>query len=254
MTASFEDPRRMTAEDVRSFGFGETRGFTRGYEESDVDTFVAKVADEIDVRDREIEANHQEIEHLTRRIMAGSADRVTQSVNILSRAQKTADEAVARADEHSARVMTEARAFYDDARRQAAKIVDEAARQAEEVAELAAADHGEIARQTAYLQTMREVARTQIEAFLMGLYDRVAQEYGQAHPAAAAEATAAQERQRPRAPIIASPQSAPPPSSATPVSGAPVGNPPGGPAPDNAAPEARTPVTAQAHQPAAPAR
>lgn len=169
--------------------FAETRGFSRGYDEAEVDAYVSRAAQDLADRDAELDAVRQEVEHLRGRLMSGDNERVMQSLNILTRAQKTADETVGRADEHSARVMTEARTLHDEARRQAARIIDESHRQAQEVAEQAVADHGELARQTAYLQTMREVARTQMEAFLMGLYDRVAQEYGRADPRAVAEAS-----------------------------------------------------------------
>jgi DivIVA domain-containing protein len=168
--------------------FAETRGFSRGYDEGEVDAYVARVQRQLADLSRELQEVREEAQHLRDRLMRGDNERVLQSLNVLTRAQKTADETVSRADEHSARVMQEARALHDEARRQATRIVDESHRRAQEVAEQAVADHGELARQTAYLETMRDVARTQIEAFLMGLYDRVATEFGQADPRAAAEA------------------------------------------------------------------
>jgi DivIVA domain-containing protein len=196
MTASVEGAHRMTGADVRAYGFRETRGLTRGYDEAEVARFVERVARELDERDSELSATREEVDHLKRRILAAEPDRITESVNVLTRAQKTADDTIARADEHSARVMTEARRFYDDARRKAAEIVDEASRQAQEMAEQAAVDHGELAAQTVYLKTLRETTRVQLEAFLMGLYDQVAREYSRAHPQAVAQATPRPQRQR----------------------------------------------------------
>jgi DivIVA domain-containing protein len=196
MTASFEGAHRMTGADVRAYAFRETRGLARGYDEGEVQQFVESLARELDEREAELRSHKEEIDHLKRRILAAEPDRITESVNVLTRAQKTADETVARADEHSARVMTEARRFYDEARHQAAKIVDEAHRQADEMAKRAAVDHGELEAQTVYLQTLREATRTQLEAFLMGLYDHVAREYSRAHPQAVADATAGAQRPR----------------------------------------------------------
>ncbi|HEY5116968.1 MAG TPA: hypothetical protein VIJ00_15710, partial [Nakamurella sp.] len=48
--------------------------------------------------------------------------------------------------------------------------------------------------QTAYLRTLRDATRTQMEAFLEGLLDHVAEEYGRAHPIAAQAANATTSR------------------------------------------------------------
>jgi hypothetical protein len=81
--------------------------------------------------------------------------------------------------------MAEARSLYDDARRRAAEMVEEAHRQATAAADAAASTHGELERQTAYLRTLRDVTRIQMEKFLGGLLDHVAAEYGKALPSAA---------------------------------------------------------------------
>ena len=132
------------------------------------------------------------------------------AISVLTSAQQTADRTVAEADGYSARVMSEARDLYEDARRNAAVLEQEAEDKARAVYEDASSRADAIERetiakieqleltsmsaqkeldaQTAYLRTLRDATRTQMEAFLEGLLDRVAEEYGRAHPMAAAEA------------------------------------------------------------------
>jgi cell division septum initiation protein DivIVA len=141
---------------------------------------------------RRLRDQEQEVATLKRRIMEpDNQDRVLQSVDVLTKAQMTADSTVANANAYSGRVMAEARSLYDDARRRAAEMVDEAHRQATAAADVAASTHGELERQTAYLRTLRDVTRIQMEKFLGGLLDHVAAEYGKALPGAA-EAAAQQ--------------------------------------------------------------
>ena len=49
----------------------------------------------------------------------------------------------------------------------------------------------ELDQQTAYLRTLRDTSRVQIQSFLEGLLDHVTDEYGKAHPIAAEAASAA---------------------------------------------------------------
>ena len=122
-------------------------------------------------------------------------------------AQITADATVAQADEYSARVMTEARELYDDTRRHAAVLEQETQdkakavyedallrveaferENAERLAQLTVDTdiaQREVDEQTAYLKTLRDAARTQLEIFLEGMLDHVTEAYGRANPAAA---------------------------------------------------------------------
>jgi hypothetical protein len=119
---------------------------------------------------------------------------------------------VAQADDYSARVMSEARDLYENARRNAATLEQETEDKAkgvyddalaraatlereaqDHVAQLtltAATAQTELDSQTAYLRTLRDATRTQLEVFLEGLLDHVAGEYGRAHPMAAEAANA----------------------------------------------------------------
>jgi DivIVA domain-containing protein len=182
----------LTAEDVRHARFPETRGRSLGYDPGHVDAFLQRCATGVEQLTRRLQDQEQEIATLKRRIMEpDNQDRVLQSVDVLTKAQMTADSTVANANAYSGRVMAEARSLYDDARRRAAEMVEEAHLQATAAADAVASTHGELERQTAYLRTLRDVTRIQMEKFLGGLLDHVAAEYGKALPGAA-EAAAQQ--------------------------------------------------------------
>jgi DivIVA domain-containing protein len=176
----------LTAEDLRRTTFPETRGRSLGYDPAHVDAFIERCAASLEQQTARLHGQEKEIAALKRRIMEpDNQDRVLQSLNVLTKAQLTADSTVANANAYSGRVMAEARSMYDDARRRAAEMVEEAHRQATAAADVAASTHGELERQTAYLRTLRDVTRIQMEKFLGGLLDHVAAEYGKAQPSAA---------------------------------------------------------------------
>ena len=182
----------VTAEDLRRTTFPETRGRSLGYDPAHVDAFIERCAAGLEQLTSRLREQEQEIASLKRRIMEpDNQDRVLQSLNVLTKAQLTADSTVANANAYSGRVMAEARSMYDDARRRAAEMVEEAHRQATAAADVAANTHGELERQTAYLRTLRDVTRVQMEKFLGGLLDHVAAEYGKAQPSAAEAAAPA---------------------------------------------------------------
>lgn len=183
---------RLTAEDLRKTTFPETRGRSLGYDEQAVAAFVERCAASVEQLTAQVREREEEVERLRRRVIEpDNQDRVLQALSVLTKAQQTADTTVANANAYSGRVMAEARSLYDDARSKAAEMAEEAHRQAEEAADAVAAEHGEMERQTAYLRTLRDVTRTQMEKFLAGLLDHVAEEYGRAYPEAA-EAAAKQ--------------------------------------------------------------
>lgn len=174
----------LAPSDVTSMRFPETKGFGRGYDEAEVDAFIARCAIEIqrlNIQIEELEAQTKEM------IPRPPTDEriVLQSVSILTTAQQTADKTVKTADEYSARVMSEARAIYDDARRKSTAMLDDAHRLASKAIDQANDRHEEIERQTVYLRALRDSTKVQVETFLSGLLDHVTNEYGRAIPAAA---------------------------------------------------------------------
>ena len=221
MTDSTAEPRslvQVTGADLQTVTFATSKGFGRGYDQHEVDAFVQRCAtlvDGLQGRLAEVTAGYEsQIAELRERIERDSrSNEVAQAMSVLITAQQTADKTVAQADEYSATVMSEARALYEDTRRNAATLQQETEDKARHVYEEAlgraeaiereATDRvkrmnlnsesvqAELDQQTAYLRTLRDTSRIQIQTFLEGLLDHVAEEYGRAHPIAAEAATEA---------------------------------------------------------------
>ena len=207
-SASWIEDGRLTLSDLQTVRFHESQGFGRGYDESEVDAFIARCASELQRLARRVD----ELEaQASTNAMKGSTDGyiATQSATILSAAQQTADTTVKNADEYSARVMAEARTMYDDARRKSTKMLDDAYQVATETIDQANERHEEIERQTVYLRALRDSTKVQVETFLSGLLDHVTSEYGRALPAAVeavqrgdASSTELRPLERPERPVI----------------------------------------------------
>ena len=196
-----------TGADLRAISFPASHAFGRGYDPREVDAYAARCAALVDDLRQQLQAQAQQISELRDRIERDSrSQEVVHAVSILTSAQQTADRTVAEADSYSTKVMSDARNLYEDARRNAATleqeteakakhVYDEALARAsslereteQRVADLtmsAVTAQAELDQQTAYLRTLRDATRTQMEVFLEGMLDRVAEEYGKAHPLA----------------------------------------------------------------------
>ncbi|WP_420120596.1 DivIVA domain-containing protein [Nakamurella sp.] len=221
MTDSTSEPRsldQITGADLQTVTFASSKGFGRGYDQHEVDAFVQRCATLVDGLQRrlaEVTAGYEsQVAELRDRIDRDSrSNEVAQAMSVLITAQQTADTTVAQADEYSAKVMAEARELYEDTRKNAATLEQETEDKARhvyqealsraEAIEREAADRVErmnlnsesvqadLDQQTAYLRTLRDTSRIQIQTFLEGLLDHVAEEYGRAHPIAAEAATEA---------------------------------------------------------------
>lgn len=226
MTDSTSGPHsvdQVTGADLQTVTFATAKGFGRGYDPHEVDAFVDRCATVVDgLRSRltEVTAGYEsQIAELRERIDRDSrSNEVAQAMSVLITAQQTADKTVAQADEYSATVMAEARELYEDTRKNAATLEQETEDKARHVYEEAlsraeaiereAADRvermnlnsesvqAELDQQTAYLRTLRDTSRIQIQTFLEGLLDHVAEEYGRAHPIAAEAANEATAHRR----------------------------------------------------------
>jgi cell division septum initiation protein DivIVA len=210
----------ITGADFANVTFAPAKGFSRaGYDPREVDAFLVDSADAVNRlnerlvhTEKRLQAAAVEIEQLRSRIDRDSrSHHVEQAVSVLTTAQITADNTVARADDYSARVMAEARDFADATRRDAAILEQETEKKAQavyddalrRVADFEHANEERLAQltlsasiaqqeldgQTAYLRTLRDATRVQMEVFLEGLLDHLAEEYGRAHPMAAGAAT-----------------------------------------------------------------
>jgi DivIVA domain-containing protein len=162
--------------DLGEISFSETKAFGgRGYDEQEVDAFVATVTHELDrlrSRVKELEAETGELRAAAPR----DADVVAQSLSILTSAQQAADTAVASADEYSGRVIAEARQAYNDASQRAQEIMDEAQR----AAELASATQSELDKRTVYLAALHDSVKVQLTSTLEAILDHVTSEYQKA--------------------------------------------------------------------------
>jgi cell division septum initiation protein DivIVA len=151
-----------------------------------VEIFLDEVAQAVEALEQALDASSTEIQRLERRVIEGPrGEEVVQAVNIISSAQRTADGVVAEADSYSTRVMTNARELYDDATRRVAQLEAEAEENLRRLTVSAQIEQHELDRQTAYLRTLRDVSRTQMERFLASMLEHIAGEYGRAHPIAA---------------------------------------------------------------------
>jgi len=185
-TSAASTHKAISAELIRTVEFHSSKYGNRGYDTASVDTFLDDVADTIDGLEQALDESSAEIKRLERRVIEGPrGEEVVQAVNIISNAQRTADGIVAEADSYSTRVMTNARELYEDATRRVAQIEEEAEANLRRLALSAQIEQDELDRQTAYLRTLRDVSRTQMERFLSSMLDHVAGEYGRAHPIAA---------------------------------------------------------------------
>ena len=217
-TSGLRNLEKVTGADLQAITFATSKGFGRGYDQHEVDSFVvrcAQVVDRLRARIDDVAAQYQsQIAELQERIDRDSrSNEVAQAMSVLITAQQTADNTVAQADGYSAKVMAEARGLYEDTRKNAATLEQETEDKARHVYEEAlsrseaiereATDRvarmnlnsetvqAELDQQTAYLRTLRDTSRVQIQSFLEGLLDHVTDEYGKAHPIAAEAASAA---------------------------------------------------------------
>ena len=219
-TNNFRDADAVTGSDLQNVAFASSKVLGRGYDHVEVEAFVKRCADLVDrlrghLRDRDatILGLQVQVDTLQERIDRDSrSNEVANAISVLTTAQQTADKTVGQADEYSAKVMSEARDLYEDARRNAATIEQEAEAKAKHVYEVAlgraesleretttkvarltlsaTTAQQELESQTAYLRTLRDTTKTQMEAFLESLLDHVTDAYGQAHPMAAEAASA----------------------------------------------------------------
>jgi hypothetical protein len=208
MTHAMSEETPGMQNDLPPVHFATSKAFARGYDSHAVDQYVAHCASVVDDLNRQLAHAHSEMEKMRARIDRDSrSHEVQQAVSVLTNAQVTADSTIAEADAFSARVMSEAKKVYEDARRDAAILEQETERKARAVYEDALrrteALEGEAQRriesltldanmaqqrldgQTAYLRTLRDATRTQMEAFLEGMLNHLSDEYGRAHPIAA---------------------------------------------------------------------
>jgi DivIVA domain-containing protein len=196
--------RRLNPADVHDVRFTRGTMLRPGYNEGEVDRFLARVADDLarhvqekaELRDRVRALQHQ-LESLSEH-----AENVVvpeppseQAVRIIAAAQQTADSYVAEAEEFSRQVTGEARAQYEEqirtARENAGAIIqaaqEAAARMSGPPAEIGSGEERsveELQEQAAYLKAFGQAVRVQLRSYLEALLEDVESEWGRADPAA----------------------------------------------------------------------
>ncbi|WBB80796.1 cell division protein DivIVA [Micromonospora sp. WMMD882] len=134
---------RMTADRVRRWEFSSASFTRRGYDHQDVDRFRMQVADELDLLAAQLATLRAENERLTDRVElhrhgvipnAGPAAPAAKEVNLLSAAQREAEQIIAQAHDYARRVAEYARMQYDS-------YLQAAAEEARQEAERAVQDY-----------------------------------------------------------------------------------------------------------------
>ncbi|GLX00393.1 DivIVA domain-containing protein [Microtetraspora sp. NBRC 16547] len=182
------DHQPLTPDRVRNQEFSRSKIGQRGYSADEVRTFLYRVAEDMASGDREKADLRADVDRMRQwykehGINMNPADMVqlgglsVDAVNILSRAQQTADAQIAEAEDYARQIIGQARQQYE-------QILQEAKQRAEEAAERAAgtyregaapqtADAEELERRIAYLRTFAEVTQVQLRAVLEGLAQEV---------------------------------------------------------------------------------
>ncbi len=217
---------RLTPDVVQAVTFPSARLGRRGLDEEHVRAFCGQVERELVRLFNERTALADEVQRLRRRVLGLSGDDAeagyrqddahVQAVRILSKAQQTADNYVADAQEYSRQLAQDARRRRDEilteARKHAAVMLEEAHAEASSAAEAALAaprtqppdpDRRELEAELAYLRTFSDVYRTHLHAYLDALLRNV-EEWERAEKTSLAAARASLPR------LPQNPQPAPP--------------------------------------------
>ena len=220
-------PEVMTAARLRTVELVHAKGFGRGYDPRAVDELIAGCASTIELLTSRLAATCSELIRVRTELdELQSRAGADQAVQILKTAQATADAIITRTMAEQERAAEEARELAEQARavavaqqreneRRARQVAEEAAQYAaalqrqagERLRRLTVATEmaeQEIEREATQLQTFRNSTKTQIDEFIDGMLDHVAEQYGRAHPLAAQAAAAATPRSQPVAQVNAS--------------------------------------------------
>jgi cell division septum initiation protein DivIVA len=197
MTVLSQRDQRLTPDIVQSVSFPNSRLGRRGLDEDHVRVFCKQVELELVRLLNERTSLQEEVRRLRARILGRDSegggpgyrreDAHVQAVGILSRAQLTADQYVADAQEYSRKLAEDARRRRDEvlaeAHSLAAHVLEEAHERGNQAAQAALAQQsasgsparGELEAELAYLRTYCDVYRTHLRAYLEALLRNVDQ-------------------------------------------------------------------------------
>ncbi|HUR09659.1 MAG TPA: DivIVA domain-containing protein [Nonomuraea sp.] len=178
----------LTPDRVRNKDFSRGKFGQRGYSVDEVRTFLYRMAEDITASDMEKAELRAEVDRLKNWYKDHGTDvanpGATQqarlnvdAVNLLSRAQQTADAQIAEAEDYARRLVGQARQQYEQLLQQAQQRAEEAASQAVNVyrssGEVQSVEAEQLERRIAYLRTFAEVTQVQLRAVLEGLANEV---------------------------------------------------------------------------------
>lgn len=180
-----DDRQRLTPDRVRNKDFSRTKLGHRGISEDEVRIFLYRLADDIAAGDMEKADLRAEIDRLKNWYKdhgtdTGAAQQTrlnVAAVNLLSRAQQTADAQIAEAEDYARQLVGQARQQYEQLLHEAQQQAEEAANRAVNVYRSSGAvqsvEAEELERRIAYLRTFAEVTQVQLRAVLEGLTNEV---------------------------------------------------------------------------------
>ncbi|MEU7856839.1 DivIVA domain-containing protein [Nonomuraea sp. NPDC049141] len=178
----------LTPDRVRNKDFSRAKLGSRGYNVDEVRNFLYRMAEDITASDMEKAELRAEVDRLknwykdhgTDTTNPGGAQQArlnVDAVNLLSRAQQTADAQIAEAEDYARRLVGQARQQYEQLLQEAQQRAEEAASQAVNVyrssGEVHSVEAEELERRIAYLRTFAEVTQVQLRAVLEGLANEV---------------------------------------------------------------------------------
>ena len=180
-------PEQLTPQRLREVSFSSSRLGRRGLDEGEVREFCQWASAEVARMLAERANLEEEVRRLRERFVRNTNSGVqpddahVHAVNVLSRAQQTADRYVAEAQDYSREIAVEAAArgeeILREAKFRASMILDQAHTSATQAKEDAAAsrdgrqsgEERELETEIAYLRTFSDVCRTHLRAYLESL-------------------------------------------------------------------------------------
>ncbi|MGH3168787.1 MAG: DivIVA domain-containing protein, partial [Trebonia sp.] len=215
--AGQETDSPLTPQEVREASFSAVRLGRRGFDEGEVRAFCDRMAEELARSLSQRAALEAEVLRLRERVLgrpdAGptAEDAHVQAVNVLTMAQRTADQYVSDAQEYSRELAQDAHLRHDEILREAqvraSVILDEAHAAAQAAADAiqpsyepgtAGGGQRENDAELAYLRTFSQVCRTHLRAYLESLSKSIEEwEKTEEQGLAAARGTSAPSAARP---------------------------------------------------------
>jgi DivIVA domain-containing protein len=201
-----ESGRRLTPADLHNVRFPRATMMRPGYNDTQVDALLGRVAEEMSRLIEEKAALRDQVRGLQEQAggVVPPEPPSEQALRILSTAQQTADNYVAEAEEFSRQVTSEARSLYEEqvrlARENAGAILQAAQEAAAKITDGGGVRNGgvrsggvrvgsgersveELQEQVAYLKAFGQACRVQLRSYLEALLSDIESEWGRADPA-----------------------------------------------------------------------